>query len=459
MGRLLSLLRGVESSIRSRLGSWMQEVSLAGDQIPGIQANVVQLQVDVTAPGWLAAYLTQTAWYVNSATGNDANDASVGAPIETLAELERRWNGRTFSPAVTAVTVNLAGTFPTEGLYLGATFTSQTDPAVVTIAGTMTQVADGTVTAYSTWNSAGDVRGALTDGAQNFTAHIRRRIRITSGGALGSVTRIGSLGGGVTVANVGQFRTGTGFNGTNVNPAVNDTYVVETFDTAIREYRFTCSGAQVFLRDVAISPSANKIGTCDSRQVRLQLKVFGCDYIGPSGGQIIIQGDHTLLSSAHFGTNTEFTGGGFVNTKGLCAFGDISLDFVMMQADSSMHDGNGSTSPSLRLDQGASLLDQTFRAFFGCTAGSQGALIRVAHFCMLSIHTSCYLWGAAGNLTTVALSVGNGGTVYYTTGFKPKATGATPGNDVVLSGAAPIAWAAVPAAAVPPDNAVVALLI
>lgn len=42
MGRLLSLVRGVETSIRSRLGTWMQEVSLNGDQA---SSNISTLQV------------------------------------------------------------------------------------------------------------------------------------------------------------------------------------------------------------------------------------------------------------------------------------------------------------------------------------------------------------------------------------------------------------------------------
>lgn len=46
MGRLLSLLKGVECSIRSRLGSWMQEVSLAGDQAA---SDVSTLQTEMNA--------------------------------------------------------------------------------------------------------------------------------------------------------------------------------------------------------------------------------------------------------------------------------------------------------------------------------------------------------------------------------------------------------------------------
>ena len=456
MGRLFSLLRGVESSIRSRLGVWMQEVSLAGDQA---KLDITQLQVDMTAPG--SAYVTQTDWYVNSATGSNANDASVGAPIKTLAELERRWTGRTFSPAVTAVTINLAGTFQTEGLYLSATFTTPTDPTTVTITGTMTTIDSGSITGYVAWDSASDVRGALTDVGQNFTPHVRRRIQITSAGAAqGGITHIGSLGGGVAVANVGQFRTPgdatlSGYSGVDVNPVPGDTYIIETFDTQIAGYDFRCPGASVILQDVEVAPLPGKASFCFSHQMQGLAKVAGCDFVGAPGAGTTAQGAQMWVACAVSGTTTVFRDG-LLTTKALCVFTLVSIYDALWSADSTMHDGDGGTlDVHLDLELGTTLLDNGFRAFFGCSAASSAlAWVNKASYWQLS---SCYLWGAAGNLTTNAVRVTNGSGVYYVTGFLPKATGIVPGNDVVLSGAAAIAWAAVPAVAAPPNNAVVAL--
>lgn len=472
MGRLLSLVRGVESSIRSRLGSWMQEVSVAGDlassNISTLQtleaqdaANIVQLQVDVTAPGWLSAYLTQTAWYVNSVTGNDANDASVGAPIKTLAELERRWNGRTFSSAVTAVTVSLAGTFPTEGLYLNAIFASP--GATLVISGTMTQVDNGTITAYQDWNSAANLRGQLTDAVQDFTAHVRRRVRYTDGTAVGALTWIGSLGGGVTVANVGRPRTGGApdslFTGAFKVPSVGNAYVIETYNTDILEYQLACSGAFITLKDVRVRApaggiTAGRLSHCYTSMGNAQdrVKLFGVLFsCADATNQITCSGGQTWLACAIEGPSFQCYGG-FINVKGLCAFGSINVYAgTMMQRDSSMHDGNGTDSAHMLIEQSAVVYDQTFAAFFGNTNATQTALVRLNNFGAWMLNT-CYFWGAAGNLKTNALQVGNSSGVVYSAGTVPKATGATPGvNDAVVSNVG-IAWGALPYLAPSPDN-------
>lgn len=396
-------------------------------------------------------YQTQVAWHVNSATGSDANDGATAlTALKTLGELERRWEGRTFAPAVNAVAISLIGTFPTEGLYLRALFTFPNGPASVTIRGTMTQVANGVVGAYAAWNSAGNIRGALTDAAQNFTAHIRRRVRITSniGGALGGLTRIGSLGGGITVANVGQFRTTAGLTGANVNPAVNDTYVVETFDTQIKEYAFACVGAAVDMGDVLVQAPAGQYSTCVGQPSQLTVKISGCDFAG--NVSTFLYGGQTLLSPGFRDCPSEWKNG-FINCKGLCAFSAISLFHIMVQADSSLHDGNGTSAPTLLVEQGATLFDGTFRAFFGVLNTGQTSLVRMNNFGSWSLN-GAYFWGATGNLTTNALWVGNSSGAVYSAGTVPKATGATPGvADAVVSNVA-IAWAALPYLAPAPNN-------
>lgn len=469
MGRLLSLVRDVESSIRSRLGMWMQEVSLAGDRassdistlqtdVTQLGADVVQLQVDVTAPGWLAAYLTQTAWYVNSVTGNDANDAATAlTPIKTLAELARRWDGRTFGPSVTAVSVNLAGSFQGEQLIIAAEFVAPQTTSVVTevtVTGAVTQVDAGTITAFQAWNSAADLRGQLTDAAQDFTAHIRRRVRITDGAALGAVTWIGSLGGGATVANVGRFRTGgPGFTGTLVNPAPGAAYVIETIDTKVRGYDVDCPGARVTLRDISIAPAASIIATATSRQSQGNLKLFGCEYVCPAGGNVQLHGSGTPISCAFKGTATAFpfeSKEGFWNTKSLCGFWPIWHYNQMVQRDSTYFDGNGEIALDQGIEQGATVYEQTFCAIFSALGGA--CLMRVSNSAFW-FQNSSYLWGS-GSTTTVPVQVTNSSGLLYTAGFKPKITAATPTSDIQLAGAAAIAWAAVPAAGVAPDNAI-----
>lgn len=467
MGRLLSLVRGVESSLRSRLGQWMQEVSLAGDlaevEIDAAQANIVQLQVDVTAPGWLAAYLTQTAWYVNSVTGNDANDALTGgAAIKTLAELTRRWSARTFSPAITAVNVYLAGTFPTEKLILVANFVAPAPggaPPTITVSGTMTTVDSGALSGYTAWSSATSVRGTLTDAAQDFTPHVRRRIRATSGVALGAVTWIGSLGGGITVANVGRFRTNTSYTGSLKDMAINDTYVIETFDTQIAGFYIDCRNGWFMLKDVEIAATAGNIYVvCTSRMSRQYIKIWGCRFLNASSGQIQLEGDMQPIGCAFDITAGGFGmqyAEGFMNGKSWCLFGALYFYNCMAQLDSTMCDGNGASFVGVFLYQNANVyITNTFWAVFGCVNGVATTMIIVGATNTSFSSSSGYVWGS-GNTTTTAVQVVNGSNFQYAAAVKPTLTGVVPGNDVILAGAAPIAWAGVPAASALPDTAVI----
>ncbi|RPJ82450.1 MAG: hypothetical protein EHM13_08885, partial [Acidobacteria bacterium] len=160
-----------------------------------VNANDIQLNPAIGASingGFV--YLTQTDWAVDSTAGNDSNAGTAASPLLTLAELARRWEGRTFSPAIATVTVQLVGTFPTEFLTLdGAIFTSS---VTITVSGTMTTVDSGTVTAITAWNGAAagadGTRGNITDAAQDFTPHLLRRIRLTSGANSGSISNIAS---------------------------------------------------------------------------------------------------------------------------------------------------------------------------------------------------------------------------------------------------------------------------
>lgn len=323
MGKLLSLVRGVECSIRSRLGIWMQEVSKAGDlaevEISAAQAAITQLQVDVTAPGWLAAYLTQAAWYVNSVTGDDANDASIGAPIKTLGELTRRFEGRTVSPALATLTINLAGTFPTEYLTLDFAVAGTT---TVDVTGQTTQVDSGTITAYTAENPATTTRRALTDAAQDFTAHVRRRMRMTGGAQSGAVAWIGSLGGGVTVANMSAFYKDTQSTG---NPAAPDAYVIETLDTTLLGYAIRISGNVLFfLRSCVFTPPVGGGHSVIDCGGFIHARMFGCSIVTVPTNAFVTVGTVTMLgcSNAGYSWSLHF-GEYFIN--GHAAFGRVKF--------------------------------------------------------------------------------------------------------------------------------------
>lgn len=401
-----------------------------------------------------AAALTQAAWFVDSVAGNDGNDGATAlAALRTLAELTRRWNGRTFSPAVTAVSVNLAGTFPTEILDLQAAFTAPGLDVPVTVSGTMTAaLLAGNITAYQPF-VVGATRASVTVAAADFTLLKQKRMRITSGVAVGAVSTVCSLGAGITIANVGQFGTVTGLTGTTVNPANGDGFVVEGYVTQIRQWNVDCPGAVVTLRDLSIQAPAGGTSNNQSQQAtNFLLKVFGCEFSTGTGIVTNVEGDCVVVSCAVIGASQVQTVNGFQSWKNSVVLSTSPLAHSLgsaIQATTMVHDGDGARNAGLNINNNSQVSDTTQRAFFGCVNG--GGLTCLARCggggAQWSVAT---FWGAVGNTTTNAGQVVNGSMAQYTT--LPAATGATPGvNDVVIGGVG-MAWAALPFVNAAPDN-------
>lgn len=453
MGKLLEFATSTEKSLRTRFGRWMIEVAKQVDQNV---TDIVSLQTGtaVTTP----AFITQSSWGVDSVNGSDTNNGTAASPLKTLAELERRWNGRSFAPSVTSVTVTLTGSFQTEPLNLSAIFTSPT-ATIVEVTGSTTTVASGSVTAYTGFTPSTNTRAQLTDGAQNFTAHVRRRIRMTSGAANTAVTYICSLGGGITVANVGQFRTPPTTSlistGASVNPGIGDTYVVETLDTQVREYNINCPGALVRMKSIEVSPVAGT--TLVSMRSNMTSSInclFWGGAIVKTATLSIAEGSHTWIASSLRGTGSiEIRNTASIH-RNMCFFHNIQYHFgSFVQGGENVHDGNGTDNVTLVIELGAELSENQHRGFFGCiNGGGFVSLVHISNMAQWTMITSTALfWGAAGNTSTNAVDVENGCGASYVT--KPTATGGAPGTDVVLAGGAAIAWAAVPAIAASPDNA------
>ncbi len=405
------------------------------------------------------AMLEQGAWFVDSAIGDDANDGATAlTALRTLAGLTRRWNGRVFSPAVTAVTVTLTGSFPTETLDLQAAFTAPNLDVPVLVQGQMAPAGlAGTITAYQPF-VVSTTRASVTDAAANFTASKRKRIRITSniGGALGAVSTVASLGGGVTIANIGQFTTVTGLTGTTVNPAVNDTYIVEDFVTKIKQWNVDCPGAAVTLRDISwLAPAGGVANSHSLQATNFLLKVFGCEL--DTGTSIVqnVDGHCTITGSHVTGSSVLQTTHCFQSWKNSVVTSTNPLTHALgssIQGTSMMHDGDGVRNAGLAINNNSQVSDTTQRCFFGSVnaggstclarAGGGGAQWRIAAF-----------WGAAGNTVTNACQIVNGSAGQFTAGTPPTATGNTPGvNDVTIGGVG-MAWAALPFANAAPNNA------
>lgn len=400
-------------------------------------------------------FLIQADWFVNSATGDDTNDGATAlTPLLTLRELARRWAGRTFSNLAT-VTINLAGTFPTQYLVLSdVTFV---DPAtVITVQGTMTQTDSGSLTAaFTAWNGA--VRGALTDAAQDFTASVLRRIRMTSGAANGAVSNVASLGAGVTIANVGQFTTSTP---STVNPANGDTYVIETYDTQCAGYYIHINGpATLRVKDIdfitPVGSTARNYAECGGNLNKCIF--FGCRFNATNGGTTW-DGAARYAGISIEGNFGSFFGGN-PNLINSVVFGFLQFSAANATSQAVLHEGGGARAANMFVSNGTLLetiggTGNFGHAFFGVINGTGTALVTVEDLAQWAMTNAAgAMVGATGNTTTNALRVRNGCGVSYVT--KPSATGNVPGEDVVLASAVAIAWATVPAMATPPDNAYV----
>lgn len=441
MGRILDLLKaaGGEESLFSLLGQWRQAVSGAVDSLNSLTFS--------------QPYLTQTDWFIDPVNGNDANDGATAATaLQSPGEIARRWNGRVFSPLVMTVNVTyLAGTY-TEPLVLsGCAFIM---PTTVTIQGVMVQQYSGSISVFTNANPGGNVRSQLQDNAMpNFAVHAQRRLRMTSGGAVGQCTFVcPTAGGGPTIANVGQFTASSV--STQTNPLANDTYVIETFASVFPGIYINLQGVpNILVRDCEFNQGSGSTttrmqqgrGTFGGRPT-----LFGCAWAGATVH--VTEGAFNRAACvARSDISQRFYNQAFVIGNGDCVFALESLgDSSSLFGSHAVHDGNGTKSVQVLIDGNSYVEDSNERGFFGNTAvhvviqdNSQWVCSAVA----------ALFWGATGNTGANALTVRNGCGMSYVT--KPTATANAPGSDVVLAGGAAIAWAAVPAIAASPDNAFV----
>lgn len=412
-------------------------------------------------------FLTQTTWCIDSVNGNDRNDGlTQSSALLTLGELTRRLAGRVYSPTVTTVVVNLYGTFPLDTLVINFCAVSQ---LTVSYYGQKTTVDNGTVTSYQAWSSSTDLRAQLTDSSQDFSTHVRKRIRLTSGTGSGALTWIGSTSGN-TVANIGQFRTTTWPTGSDKTPSNGDSYVIETLDTSILQFEYRCSGpvrAELYDLDIstkAAYPSAGSIMRCiAASHTDSNIRVLGCAIGCVTGSDPGFRGTQQWISCGLYGPASSGLGiylfEGSMNFKALCCFTSLHVyRDVVVTAYAMYHDGNLTHYVGTNVQEGSiyRVLSNTFDAYFGCVGGisSYDWLIRTSNGSQVIMSTS-YFWGSGSNGTAVALEVENGCGFYYSSATKPKAVGATPGSDVKLAGGTPIGWSSVPAVALSPNNAAI----
>lgn len=229
-----------EASLFTKLGFWRQAVTLLSEaSASGLAALTAVVDVLATSVAALIVgepYITQSVWYVNAATGDDKNDGATAlTALKTMSELTRRFEGRTISPTVTTVTINLEGTLA-DPLALRCSGSPST--LIQVLGSTPTQNATGSLTAaFVPFSPATNVAARVTDSTQIWAPLIGKRIRMTSGANVGAITWLAKDLGSNEVR-VGQFTERS--TGKMKSPTNGDTYVVETLLTSV-------TGLDVFL--------------------------------------------------------------------------------------------------------------------------------------------------------------------------------------------------------------------
>lgn len=432
MGHLLSLLRGVESSLRSRLGSWMEQISVTSDQAT---LDITQLQIDVTSPG--GAYLTQATWFVNSATGNDANDGETeGTAIKTLNELGRRFYARSLPQSTS---IQLRGTFSTERLVLDChvlpdcTLTVTGDTPTVNYSGTIS-----TYTALVQGVSAGQ----MTDAGRNFVADAQRRCRITSGARADVHWWIlKDLTGNTARISQPILSTGT----TLAVPVGGDPYNIETLTTTIGGCSiFIRGGGQIFLRDIEwVQATASVLNEAYCEGVN-RITFFG-NRFAPTAGTFNMRGTPILQACSTAGSqNFIFAGPSIFLVRAFAGFFRVSMlqagNEVILQANAVWQ---GVSSTPVTIDQNTYCYAFSgCVAFFDCT--STTAILTVSTRSGFEILTGNVLWGIS-NTAPYGVKVTTSGTMLYGAANPPTLTGNVGGQDTLIGNSAQT-WVAIQAA-------------
>lgn len=396
--------------------------------------------VDAVGPGQflrLSSVIVQADWYVDSVAGDDENPGTAAAPLQTLSELAKRWSGKVLWSSVTAATIHLLGTFPTETLSLLTTIVRGQQ---LNITSTLTTEASGTLTTYTARNAAGNTSATILADI-SFATHVKRRIRLTSGANIGARAWVLADLGGNTCRVSGFAAT----DGTAITPANGVTFVVESFPTVVGGCAITPNGGgSVFVRDVAFQAQSSflsqsfyimptgTVGMTTGANFQNYGGFDGCFFTGANSIPLVFG---QQLNCCGMNAGVSFTNGKHAIQS--CAFYVSASSFnsvISFQAGYSCFEGAGmSLSGQTMLSQ---LVD--IQVFAG--TGSRWALVT---------DQSAWIYGAAvriyggSNTFTVAFEVRSGCSLQYITN-KPGITGNNPGvNDIKLGGV-DTGWAAVP---------------
>lgn len=402
--------------------------------------------------------LTQSAFFVNSATGNDANDGLTEATaIASLKELARRVAGRIIPQDVT---IQLRGTFPTEPLILEATvlpgFTMRVwgDTPIV--------VFNGNINVYTPMNAGAGTANQQSDLAHAYAADQYRRVRITTPAVAaardiywiakdlgGNTARISQPINVETVISTKALSAGV--------PVNADTYAIETLVTTVNGASIVIRGGGEFVaQDLLFLPLGGTQAFKNNMffsEGPLQCFLGGCLLDAANG--FVFYGN-PLFCSCQFKdgctpTQTIMTQYGGI-TRGNAGPTQIGVAFTLYQGNPIFQSVASSPLAPSRgtnvLISGTGIANGGM-AFYDCT--SADAIVTLSRASSLEVRAAALLWGIT-NTAPHGVKVFNGCGMTYEAANKPTLTGNVAGQDALV-GNVNKTWAAIPFTNAPPDNA------
>jgi hypothetical protein len=223
-----------------------------------------------------SASVEQSAWFVNSTTGNDSNDGATPATaLLTLAELTRRIGGGTLT---LSTTITLTGDFSAQVFALDVTIDAN---VLVTVVGDLVIADSGSITAVMAAAPATNTRGQITDATQSFTD--KSRLKLTSGAIVGSIAYVTRV---IAATNVNVSAWALLSNPltsqlpTIGTPSIGNTYDVETLSTTIGRVQVQVHGSgRLVFKDLVITPATSGAhrATNDSSQLA-NVMFWGCRF-------------------------------------------------------------------------------------------------------------------------------------------------------------------------------------
>lgn len=403
---------------------------------PALSASIAASAATIAGSGIVATggfdYLAQTTWFVDSNTGNDANDGATAlTPLLTLRELARRLDYHTI---VSATDVTLTGTFPTEVLTHNIT-----DYAGITYHAAPTLSANGVVTAFTALAApATDAKLTDTTTPIVWAARVGQRVRLTSGANAGAIAWVlKDLG--ANQARVSQFTNPT--TGAAVSPAVNDAFAVETLDTVVGGLQCFSLGTGVTkfqsLAVAQIAATGALLHAAGGSPSSIALE--GCKLQTNSFIQSFSASAYTVRACCN--SSGMFIGkSGTVNVVGHAALGSITV-----QQSGDVRFNTSSTcfqAVGLTLSLGGYADISAVCGIFDRTgAGASCMSVDTAS----SLDFSATVFGINNTNTGPGLQVRSGGkAVWSTAGAAPTVTAT--GGDVIIGGTAAVTYATIAAA-------------